>query len=354
MRLHYLDNIRWATVLLVLFYHVCYMFNGVGALGGIAGAKSLACFDAVLYFVYPWFMVLLFLIAGISARYALQKYSGREFIRLRVRKLLVPSTLGLFVLHWITGYLNIKMGGGLAYIPSFLIYPISAVSGIGPLRFIQMLFLFSCVLVLLRRIDRNDRVWLFCGRANAAVVLGLFLPLWGAAQIWNLPVLTMYRFGIYFFAFLAGYYVFSHNKVQCMVEKMHISMLAAAVVGGACYTAYYYGTDYTSPQCLQSLLTNVYLWAAVLAVLGCAKAWFDRQTPATRYFSASSFGYYILHYPVLIVTCYVLHTCFSLPAIWNYLIAFVVELGLTAVLYELLKRVPGLRYAVLGIRNSKR
>ena len=127
-----------------------------------------------------------------------------------------------------------------------------------------------------------------------------------------------------------------------MVEKMHISMLAAAVVGGACYTAYYYGTDYTSPQCLQSLLTNVYLWAAVLAVLGCAKAWFDRQTPATRYLSASSFGYYILHYPVLIVTCYVLHTCFSLPAIWNYLIAFVVELGLTAVLYELLKRVPGL------------
>jgi len=113
VRLHYLDNIRWATVLLVLFYHVCYMFNGVGALGGIAGAKSLACFDAVLYFVYPWFMVLLFLIAGISARYALQKYSGREFIRLRVRKLLVPSTLGLFVLHWITGYLNIKMGGGL-------------------------------------------------------------------------------------------------------------------------------------------------------------------------------------------------------------------------------------------------
>lgn len=87
---------------------------------------------------------------------------------------------------------------------------------------------------------------------------------------------------------------------------------------------------------------------------GVCQSMVDRQTPATRYFSASSFGYYILHYPVLIVTCYVLHTCFSLPAIWNYLIAFVVELGLTAVLYELLKRVPGLRYAVLGIRNSKR
>ncbi len=55
--------------------------------------------------------------------------------------MLVPSTLGLFVIHWIIGYLNIKMGGGLAYIPTALIYPISVISGIGPLWFIQMLCL---------------------------------------------------------------------------------------------------------------------------------------------------------------------------------------------------------------------
>ena len=40
MRKIYLDNIRWMTVLLVLIYHVCYMFNGVGILGGIPDRKS--------------------------------------------------------------------------------------------------------------------------------------------------------------------------------------------------------------------------------------------------------------------------------------------------------------------------
>lgn len=109
----YLDNIRWFTVFLVLIYHVCYMFNGVGVAGGIPGAKNIAAFDVFAYIVYPWFMVLLFVVAGMCARYSLQKCTDKEFIKRRATKLLVHSTLGLFVIHWLTGYLNLKMGGAL-------------------------------------------------------------------------------------------------------------------------------------------------------------------------------------------------------------------------------------------------
>ncbi len=35
MRKIYLDNIRWATVLLVMCYHVFYMFNAAGVMGGV-------------------------------------------------------------------------------------------------------------------------------------------------------------------------------------------------------------------------------------------------------------------------------------------------------------------------------
>ncbi|MCX4340105.1 MAG: hypothetical protein OSJ72_10715 [Lachnospiraceae bacterium] len=77
MRKYYLDNIRWATILLVMAYHVFYAFNAVGVLGGVGGFAQVQYQDAFLYFVYPWFMVLLFVIAGISARYALDKYSGK-------------------------------------------------------------------------------------------------------------------------------------------------------------------------------------------------------------------------------------------------------------------------------------
>lgn len=348
MRKRYLDNIRWSTVILVLIYHVFYMFNGVGVLGGIPEAESIPAFDALACVIYPWFMVLLFVIAGMSARYSLQTRTGKQFIKARAVKLLVPSTLGLFVLHWITGYLNIKMGGGLDYIPSFLVYPISVVSGIGPLWFIQMLFLFSCILVFLRKLDKKDKIWNICGKVNVVVILLLFLLIWGAAQILNAPILTTYRFGIYFTAFLIGYYIFSHEEVQTAIEKIGIPMLIAAVIVAVAYVFYYYGSNYTEAECLQSAITNLYLWIVVLAVIGCGKKYLNQETAFTRYMTKSSFGFYILHYPILIVVCYILQYYCSFSAIWNYVIAIIAELVLTFALYEGVKRIPVIRYLVLG------
>lgn len=350
LRKNYLDNLRWATVLLVLIYHVCYIFNGVGVLGGIPDAKNVPAFDALAYIVYPWFMVLLFVIAGMSARYSLSERTGRQFLKERAIRLLVPSTLGLFVIHWITGYLNIKMGGGLAYIPKALVYPISVISGIGPLWFIQMLFLFSCILILLRKADKKDVLWTLCGKVNLPVLLLLFVPIFFAAQILNAPVLTMYRFGIYFTAFLIGYYIFSHDAVQNTLEKICIPMLCLSVTGAVLYTLHYFGSNYTAPECLQSPGTNLYLWITVLAVVGCFKKFFDRKTALTGYMTKAGFGIYILHYPVLITACYLLHFCFELPAVCNYIIALIAELIITFLLYEGIRRIPILRFLVLGIK----
>lgn len=41
MRKTYIDNIRASVVLIVLIYHVCYMFNGVGVPGGIPNAENI-------------------------------------------------------------------------------------------------------------------------------------------------------------------------------------------------------------------------------------------------------------------------------------------------------------------------
>lgn len=352
MRKIYLDNIRWATVILVLIYHVFYMFNGVGILGGIPGAVNIAAFDWIACMIYPWFMALLFVIAGMSARFALQSRTEKLFIKERARKLLIPSTLGLLVIHWITGYLNIKMGGGLEYIPPALVYPISAISGTGPLWFIQMLFLFSCILVLFRKIDKADKIWTLCRKANLLVLLLLFLFIFGAAQILNMPVLTMYRFGIYFTAFLIGYYVFSHEEVRKIIEKVRIPILCLAIISAVFYALRYGGSNFTSSDCLQSMITNFYLWIVILAIIGCGKKYFNQETGFTRYMTKSSFGIYILHYPVLIITCYTLYYYFNFPAIWNYVIAFAIEIIMTFAAYEVIKRIPLLRYLVLGVKRK--
>ena len=109
MRKHFLDNIRWVTVLLVLLYHVVYFYNNKGVFGGIGGwvdDPKAQPQDTIMYILYPWFMPLLFILAGISARYALVKHTAKEWFKARTRKLLVPGTIGLLVFQWMVGYFN--------------------------------------------------------------------------------------------------------------------------------------------------------------------------------------------------------------------------------------------------------
>lgn len=353
MRKFYLDNIRWATVLLVIAYHVFYMFNAVGVLGGVGKFSDVQYQDAILYFVYPWFMVLLFLIAGMSAKYALEKQSAKEFLANRTWKLLVPSTLGLFAFQWIVGYFNIKIGGGLEYIPSFMVYPISALSGTGPLWFIQELWLFSLLLLLLRAMDKKEKLWQLGGKCTLAVIVLFALLIWGGAQILNMPVITTYRFGIYFVAFLLGYYVFSHDNIQEKLEKAWLPFAVIGVGMGVAYTVYYFGQNFTESHILRSLFTNVYAWMMCLAVLGVGKRFFDRQNKFMAHMARSSYGFYILHYLFVLIPCYYLKTYFSISAWGIYILAFLIAFICTPIAYAVMRRIPFVRCLVLGIRRKK-
>ena len=55
----------------------------------------------------------------------------------------------------------------------------------------------------------KDRLYAFGEKAALPVLFLLVIPVWGAAQILNTPVICVYRFGIYGICFLLGYYVFS-------------------------------------------------------------------------------------------------------------------------------------------------
>ena len=368
MRKHWLDNLRWVTVLLVLLYHVIYFFNNKGVFGGIGGFGTYPEHpqyqDVVMYILYPWFMPLLFLLAGISARYSLEKRSAKEWFQSRTRKLLVPGTIGLFVLQWMTGYFNTVVAGRgamLEGVPAVAKYGILAISGIGPLWFIQLLWLLSLVLLLVRALDRKDRFRTWCGKANIVWIILLGVLFWvGEHTLIAKPrpdsadgLLNLYKPLFYLVPFLLGYFVFSHEQVQEKVKKAWIPLLACAVVSGTALIITTFGQDNTSPQYLGSPLNCLYGWLACLALMGWFQAKFDRTGKFAGYMTRTSYGLYIVHYLVVASLGYMMKTYTQLPPVAIYLILGVAVFTLSPLLYECLHRIPFVRWCVFGEKKSK-
>ena len=355
MRRHYLDNLRWGTVLLVVFYHVIYMYNGV-ITAGVAGPFAPVQYqDAVQYLLYPWFMVLLFVVSGVSARLALERQTPRAFAARRTEKLLVPSTLGLLAFQWVLGYFHMSFAGAFDALPPLpvpVLWLIMSASGCGVLWFAQMLWIFSVALALLRRWE-TGRLYRACGRLGPLALAALALPLWAAAQVLNAPYIAVYRFGIYGFAFLLGYFVFAHEAVVERLAARPLPFCAAALALGAVYTLRWFGRDYATAPAVNCPLAIAFAWAAVLAAFAAAKRWGDGTSPLAGWLGRRSYGLYVLHYLPLAAAACCMDRFLRLPPAACYLLAGTAAFGGGYLLEAAIRRTPALRWLVLGIRKEK-
>ena len=368
MRKHWIDNLRWVTVLLVLLYHVFYFYNNKGVFGGIGGfgewPQVKQYQDVVMYILYPWFMPLLFLLAGISSRYALEKHSGRDWFRARTRKLLVPATIGLFVFQWMVGYFNTAVAartGAFDGMPGPARLCLWAVSGIGPLWFIQDLWLFSLLLLLVRKLDPKNRVYEWWGRvargkAGLVWIILLGVLFWAGEQLLisnprpESPdgLYNLYKPLFYLILFLLGYFVFAHDAVQDMLGKYWIPLAGAALATGVLLVVFTFGQDNTSPQYLGRPLACLYGWLACLAMTAWFRARFDRTSRFAGYMTRSSFGIYIVHYLVIASLGYMMKQYTQLPPWAMYVILTIAVFALSPLLYEIIRRIPFVRWCVLG------
>ena len=372
MRKNWLDNLRWVTVLLVLFYHVIYFYNNKGVFGGIGGFGPYPEWhqyqDVVMYILYPWFMPLLFILAGISARYALEKHSGKEWFGTRTRKLLVPGTIGLFVFQWMVGYFNtaVAANGALDGVTGFARLIMLAISGTGPLWFIQDLWLFSLALLIIRPLDRKNRFHDWCGRvcggkAGIVWIILLGILFWAGEQlIIKNPrpesadgLYNLYKPLFYFIPFLMGYFIFANDSVHETLGRVWAPLLGCAVAVGGVLIGTTFGQDNTTPQYLGSPLNCLYGWMACLAMMAWFKARFDRTGAFAGYMTRSSFGLYIVHYLVIASLGYMMKTYTQLPPLAMYAILTVAVFTLSPLIYEIIRRIPVVRWCVLGEKRTK-
>jgi hypothetical protein len=352
-RKHFIDNIRWTTVVLVIVYHVAYLFNSAGVLTHVY-KTGIPQFDIICYFVYPWLMPLMFLVAGISARFSLQKRTTWQFIKERAQKLIIPFFGGMFLFGWICGWVNnqyVDMFTGNR-IPVIVKYIIYCFAGMGPLWFILELFLVSMVLLIFRKIEGNDRLWIFAEKSNLMVIILFALPFWGSSFLLNTPVVTVFRNGIYLFTFLIGYYIFSHEKIINILEKYRLIFFSAGVLLGNTVTYFFYGKSFVDDKFLQHPVTNLYSWLMMMAIIGCFKKYFNNANKLTEYIKNRNFFWYICHYPIMVILAFGITTFINLPFVFNYLLLLLSTLVLTIIFSEIIRIIPVLRVLIFGIKRS--
>ncbi|MBO4783328.1 MAG: acyltransferase [Lachnospiraceae bacterium] len=358
MRKKYLDNIRWMTVVVVLFYHVFYMYNAEGIQGVVGKITNLDVqyYDVFQYAVYPWIMPILFIVSGICSRLYLEKHTGKEFARSRTRKLLVPGTIGLFAFQFIQGYLNTRNSDAvnlMQTVPAPIAYIIMVLSGIGVLWYIQILWLFSMLLLLVRLIDK-DRLWKLCSKTNLVVIILLLIPVWALGLILNTPIIVVYRFGFYGILFFIGYFVFSHDEVIEKLKKYFPLFLGLALATGIAFCIINFGANYADKPVNRTPLFAGFAYFMSLAILGGMAKFGDFENAFTKWMSKRSFGLYVFHYLGICVVAIYLAKPGLIHPVLAYILSAVASFVIAYLLYEIISRIPVYRWMVLGIKKDKK
>lgn len=107
VRKHYIDNLRWLILLILIPYHAAQAWNTWDEPNYIFFEGNRAI-SSIIVFFSPYFMPVLFVLAGISTKLALQKRTKKEYLIERVKRLLVPLLFGTIFFMPIMTYLADK------------------------------------------------------------------------------------------------------------------------------------------------------------------------------------------------------------------------------------------------------
>jgi glucan biosynthesis protein C len=103
-RLHYLDWLRVLAILMVFLFHAVHLFDfGDWQVKNVDQSEILTI---ILLLLSIWGMPFFFLVAGAGSWFALQKRTGRQYLRERFYRLFIPFVVGSILFSPIEYYLE--------------------------------------------------------------------------------------------------------------------------------------------------------------------------------------------------------------------------------------------------------
>ncbi|MGB9845675.1 acyltransferase family protein [Methanothermobacter tenebrarum] len=365
MRKYYLDNLRWLIILLLFPYHVLLIYSNIGSYYFHAGNSVIA--NTFILSLAPWFMQLLFTIAGIATYYSLKKRSASEYLKERISKLLIPTVAGMILVIPVSVYFGSLYSG---YTGSFLDFWLdffthwlpNLKSGIliGHLWFLLYLFIVSLIALPIIMKYKNGKWEIPLEKVTIPKLLSLIIPLAFGSLFLNLyPEKSILQF---FLVFIFGYFLLSDEGVQQKLEDkrwpLFISFLAINIFYLLISVPNIGSTVNNSSQStfqsfigafIMKIFENSIMWLGVLGVMGMGKHYLEFKTSKTLYLSAVSFPIYIFHLPwINMFAYYIINWTPNQPL--QIILIICLSFISTIATIELVRRIKGFRF-LFGIKG---
>jgi hypothetical protein len=322
-----LDWVRIAAFGLLILYHVGMFY--VPWNWHIKSAHPVAALEPLMLAVNPWRLALLFLVSGVATRFMLRKTAVGALVRSRSSRLLIPLFFGMYVIVPPQAYIQIveALGydGGFVdfYLKHYFTFgkdfcpnPCIILPTWNHLWFVAYLWVYTMALGLvvmaLPDLTGWSERWLAPLLSGwwLLIVPSLLFAFFRLTLLPNFPSThalfgDWYNHALFAGVFLLGFLLAHAASFWGAVERQRWIALILAIV---CYALW------LSLRSLRGLPVRLviamaygfYQWLCIVAVLGFARRWFNRDSAARRYLTDAIFPYYIVHQTAIIMIAHIL------------------------------------------------
>lgn len=382
LRNYSLDWIRVLIILDLVPFHAAWLmtyntgFSLIDPDSGFAAAMKI-----YVHFISLWHMPLLFFISGFSSRSMLKKYNPYNYLRERAFRLLVPLLFFMLILYPLVAYFwpsdieRTFSGYFLNFWPfclKTLFY--NDLTG-GPrwahMWFVAYLFIYSVIIIPFISYINSGKGQSLIHKISEVMNRKIILFLAGFIFVLTFALLSVpfpfYQNNLYsdwgyftynLFAFLLGFILSHHQHFWLNVEKSwRISLLMGLIITGALVWMIIVLQAFSNPgynlrYLLFSLMFGLSTWFWVLAVLGLARKFLNKNTSFLKYFSQASYPFYIIHFvPMVILGSFLLKLKLNAPG--EFILYNLTGLIITLLIYELVSQIPVFRF-LFGLKGKAR
>ncbi len=307
-RVHFIDNLRWMCVFLLIPYHAAMSYNIWGENFYIyyEPSKPIA---AVVLLCSPWLMPLMFLLAGVSARFSLKKRGYKGFIKERFIKLGIVFVLGVLLINPVLSYFadvtkNAYSDGYFNHYKVFFsrITDLTGYDGgfaIAHLWFILTLIIISleaCVVIKLVEVVPVKK-------RNVLSSICFILLILAAVATYKIKIIDKPMHS-YLIMFLLGYFFFGNENFIEKLKKLRWVIVPIFLIADV-LNVYLY--EYTEGYYRLNTVCDYLAYVlGVIAIFCLGSLWFDFRNDVTAFFAEISYVYYIIHFPILVFFQYIL------------------------------------------------